>query len=387
MFGMKRSAKRLLVAGLISLAATAAGCGGGGSQEAVQTNAFTMRGPILELKANEGRAIAVETPLHGGCQDIEVWQPATGKHTLLVDRRECVLGVALAGDRVALIQSIGNNVIVTSVHLLFLASGRSAQVDSAATTGAEGSDIENLHGDGALLVYNRIEVCAPANWHPEVVCPAGYEQGDVSTDQIKLALLKPRVIATSAHELTVLAVGGGRVVAHLTSGGLIVLAPKRAPAALVPHEGYRAERLVATYPYKPDQVLAAATDGRTLAVLRAGALDVIPMSNGHGRRTTWTVPQATSYGSESPIDCAVAADPSGCSATALRLTDLDGTVAVFVRGNRVSLLDLTSGRNVVVARPKASSVDAQLEPDGLYVAAGKTLTFTPRDQIERQLHR
>ena len=270
MFGMKRSAKRLLVAGLISLAATAAGCGGGGSQEAVQTNAFTMRGPILSSRPTRAVRSPSRLPSTVGAKTLRSGSQQPGSTRCWSIAESCVLGVALAGDRVALIQSIGNNVIVTSVHLLFLASGRSAQVDSAATTGAEGSDIENLHGDGALLVYNRIEVCAPANWHPEVVCPAGYEQGDVSTDQIKLALLKPRVIATSAHELTVLAVGGGRVVAHLTSGGLIVLAPKHAPAALVPHEGYRAERLVATYPYKPDQVLAAATDGRTLAVLRAG---------------------------------------------------------------------------------------------------------------------
>jgi hypothetical protein len=353
------------------------------------TKARTLRGPILELKADEGRAIAVVGPLNGdGCREVEVWQPATGRHARVVDRRECayVFGVALASERVASVDGFGNNVWNTSMHLLFLASGRSITVASASAESGNGAGhyVDNPRGDGALLVYNSYHECLEGGL-PEDACPAGVSgPADIDERVVMLAQQGARPIAASARAVTVLAVGGGRVVARLTSGGLIVLAPKRAPAELVPHGGYRAERLVATYPYKPDQVLAAATDGRTLAVLRAGALDVIPMSNGHGRRTTWTLPHATSYGSDSPIDCA---GDSGCSATALRLTDLDGNVAVFVRGNRVQLLDLTSGRSVVVARPKASSVDAQLEPDGLYVAADKTLTFTPRDQIERQLHR
>ena len=56
-------------------------------------------------------------------------------------------------------------------------------------------------------------------------------------------------------------------------------------------------------------------------------------------------------------------------------------------GNDVYLLDLRSGRSVVVAQPKATRLDAQLEPDGLYVAARNTLTFTPRAQVEQRFRR
>jgi hypothetical protein len=76
-----------------------------------------------------------------------------------------------------------------------------------------------------------------------------------------------------------------------------------------------------------------------------------------------------------------------CTNPQLRLVDLDGHIAVYIRGNAVYLLDLTRGRSVIVAQPTAAPVNAQLEPDGLYIAAGSTLTFTPRSQVEQRLHR
>ena len=132
------------------------------------------------------------------------------------------------------------------------------------------------------------------------------------------------------------------------------------------------------YPYKPGQVRAAVTDGRTLAVLRVGALDVIPLPGALGSRSIRMLPHASSYGPESG---AAYPEPQ------LRLTDLDGHIAVYIRGHAVHLLDLTTGRSVIVAQPAATPVNAQLEPDGLYIAAGNTLTFTPRRQVEQRLHR
>jgi hypothetical protein len=189
----------------------------------------------------------------------------------------------------------------------------------------------------------------------------------------------------------VLAVGGGRVVALRPAGGLIVLARAPAPTGLVAHEGFQAERLIATYPYEPEEVLAAATDGHTLAVLRANVLDVIPLPGNPGTRTTRKLPGATSYGADRPVACLEGTlgglTGTPCEEAELRLTDLDGHIAVYVRSTAVYLLDLTNGRSVIVARPTAFPVNAQLEPDGLYVAAGNTLTFTPRAEVERRLRR
>jgi hypothetical protein len=78
---------------------------------------------------------------------------------------------------------------------------------------------------------------------------------------------------------------------------------------------------------------------------------------------------------------------SSCTNPELRLVDLDGDIAVYVLRTAVYLIDLTSGRSVIVARPTAAPVSAQLEPDGLYLAAASTLTFTPRSQVEQRRHR
>ena len=353
-----------------------------------------MRGPILELKADAGRAIAVTGGVYGdACREVEVWQPAPGTDTLVVGpRRDCAYGyvseIALAGDRAAWVEGFGNNVWNSSMHVLSLAGGgRNITVESAAAEGqggGQGTWVDDPRGDGALLVYNSYRHCTDWAMPPDK-CPAGVSDADINERVVMVTQQgAAHPIAASARTVTVLAVGGGRVVARLTSGELIVLAPKQTPTPLVSHEGFRAERLIAAYPYKPGQVGAAATDGRTLAVLRTGMLDVIPMTNSRAKRTTWTLPHARSYSSDSPIACE---HESGCSATALRLTDLDGNLALYIFGNDVYLLDLTSGRSVVIAQPKATRVDAQLEPDGLYVAADNTLTFTPRAQVEQRLHR
>lgn len=132
-------------------------------------------------------------------------------------------------------------------------------------------------------------------------------------------------------------------------------------------------------------MLAAATDGRTLAVLRAGALDVIPLPGTAGKRATRTLPHAGSYGADRPVACSESPE-THCDQADLRLVDLDGHIAVYIDGDAVTLLGLTSGRSRIIARPAGRPVNAQLEPDGLYISAGKTLTFTPRSQVERQLH-
>ena len=243
---------------------------------------------------------------------------------------------------------------------------------------------------GSLLVYNRYGRCrrlTDPDYAPDLPCPVGYRDGAIIDDTIEMVTKSGRrLIASSPRALTVLAVGGGRIVGRRENGELIVLAPRSTPTPLVAHTGYKAERLIATYPYMPAEVRGAATDGHTLALLRAGALDVIPLPGSPGARTTRTLPKAGSYGPDSPTVCL--RYPVECRTRAqLRLTDLDGNIAVYIRGHAIYLLNLPTGRSIVFARPTASPVNAQLEPDGLYLAAGNTLTFTTRAQVEQQLHR
>jgi len=360
----------------------------------------SVDGKVLELKA-DGRHVAMLVARLVGegsaecSRDVLVWDRARGAFAYRLIRPEgygCQTfgsdyGLAVAGDRLAWVEESVGNYAETQVYLASVASGRTGPVELArALGGVEGDVVGNPHGHGSLLVYNRYRICRQSrdpDYPADVPCPPGYRSGAIVKDAIvMIGKTGRREIATSDHALAVLAVGGGRVVALREGGGLIVLAPKDVRERLVSHGDYAAERLIATYAYKPGEVRAAATDGHTLAVLRAGFLDLIPLPGGHGSRTTRKLPHAASYGPESPGVYAARAHDAQ-----LRLNDLDGNVAVYTRGNAVYLLDLTTGRSVIVARPTAAPVSAQLEPDGLYIAAGRTLTFTPRSQVEQRLHR
>ena len=78
-------------------------------------------------------------------------------------------------------------------------------------------------------------------------CPPGTADSTIVSDQIRLALPTRRAIARADHELSLLAVGGGRVIIAQQTGPIIVLAPRPTSAGLVAHAGFRAERLIATY--------------------------------------------------------------------------------------------------------------------------------------------
>ena len=339
-----------------------------------------VAGPIVELKADAGRAIAlVRSDSQYGCPDILVWSPSAQKTVVVVDHSRwsvtgCLMngplyGVAVAGDTAAWVRNNTGNSLETALFVKPLPGGRDAEsvAEGAAEGGGDsGTFVTQPYGDGGLLVYTKYARCQRPDHgiEPQVTCPPGYPAGATSSAAILTASPPRRAVAIADHDLRVLAVGGGRIVARLETGGLIVLAPTTARAPLVDHDGVKAERLVATYPYKPRKALAAATDGHTLAVLRAGALDVIPLPGTRGSRSTRRVPYPGT-----------------------RLDDVDGNVAVYTRHDAVYLLDLTTGRSVIFARPTAAPITAQLEPDGLYLAAGTTLTFTPRDQVEQRLHR
>jgi hypothetical protein len=404
--------RAVLLVGAVALVAGVAFLGGAsGAARLASASTVKFVGPIVEMRADAGRAIVLVEPtgldpsLGSHCADVLVWDRAASKVVTVFDHRKCegtvrqsFFGVALAGNDAAWVEGQGGNESESMLHVTSLASGRDVLIGHVAAGVDREEYTDNPQGDGPLLVFNHYLICekATADWKPGNPCPPGYASGAIISDRITRVLPKPdnrldecpdkyaleggvnrcHAIARANSDLTVLAVGGGRVVARLRAGGLIVLAPRAVSTRLVSHKGYEAERLIATYPYKPGEVFAAATDGRTLAVLRGGALDVIPLPGSPGTRTTRKLPPAISYGSDRPV-----------AQAELRLSDVDGQIAVYIRHNAVYLLNLATGRSIVFARPTARPVNAQLEPDGLYVAAGRTLTFTPRDQIEQRLRR
>jgi hypothetical protein len=337
------------------------------------TPSLTVAGQITAFAADQGRAIVL-VERGPTCADVLVWDHSSRKTTIVFDHRRCALAVeqsygpvALAGNNAAYAGTSVGNFLESYVYVTSLATGKTSRValEYAGDQGAYGRVVGDPEGHGRLLVYNDYLLCGA---EPAVgrsgACPHGVQDGTIVSDQIHLALPSRRVIATASQELTVFSVGGGRVVVGTQAGALVVLAPTSKPAGLVRSNGLRAERVIAAFKYKPNEVDGAVTDGRTLAVRRSGAIDVIPLPGNHGGLGKRTL--------------RVAAD---------RLTDLDGNIAVYIRGHAIHLLDLTSGRSVVFARTTVEPAGAQLEPDGLYIASWRAIAFTPRAHVEQRLRR
>jgi hypothetical protein len=113
---------------------------------------------------------------------------------------------------------------------------------------------------------------------------------------------------------------------------------------------------------------------------------VIPLPGSPGTRAIWPLPDARSYGPDRPAGCSDGNGPP-CTVSELRLTDLDGDIALYINGNAVVLLDVRTGEAFTVARPTRGPVNAQIELEGLYASAGDTLTFTPRASLQQRLRR
>jgi probable HAF family extracellular repeat protein len=346
-----------------------------GDSVLVHQNSITVAGSISALGADAGRAILLVDQA-GPCANAFVWNRAKRKIVTVLDGRRCAgtlsdesIGpAALAGETAAYISLATGNIQDTSLLLMSLATGHSsrAATESAGGQGAYGTVLADVAGAGGLLVYEDQTLCAegPDVSPPDVPCPPGVTGGSVVKDQIRLALPVRRVIATADQELTVLAVGGGRVIVGTDAGPVIVLKPERASTGLHVYQGFRAEHLIASYPYGPAEVLAAATDGHTLAVLRANgnAIDVMPL------------PGSRSIPGQKTL-----------RVHAEDLAGLDGTVLAYTKGDSVYVLDLTTGRSALVAHPKKGLAAAELAHDGLYVASATTVTFTPRSQLDQRL--
>ena len=310
-----------------------------GDSVVVRENSITVIGLIADLHADAGRAL-VKVDRGEDCPDVLVWDRLKGKIVTVFDHRWCAElaplgsfgGVALTGDKAAYAETSGGNTLESYITVMSLATGRSSHVAAgyAGGQGAWGNIGREPQGRRRPTRLGSTNAAGGPDVGPDVPCPPGYEDASIVSDQIRLALPTRRVIASSADEMPVLAVGGGRVVALQALGRVIVLAPKRTATSLVQYEGFRAERLIASYKYNPakEAVFAAATDGRTLAIRRQGAIDVIALPGSHGTPATRTL-----------------------SVAGQSLADLDGNTAVYLYRNAVYLLNLTTGRTVIFARP------------------------------------
>jgi hypothetical protein len=200
----------------------------------------------------------------------------------------------------------------------------------------------------------------------EVDLPAPLVVGQGATyavdDRMTLVTPSGRKSWTLPERPLGLSAGKPFALARLTSGPVVLLQPESGE-----------ERV--RFEYAAGVARAARVSGSRVVVLRAGELDVLDPELGLVR--TWPVPSAQSYGDD---HCGTIR----CPLAALRLSDLDRNLAVYVHGNAIHVLRVSDGKDVVVRRP-ASPVRAQLEPAGLSYSSGRRVAFIPRSELVRLL--
>jgi hypothetical protein len=116
--------------------------------------------------------------------------------------------------------------------------------------------------------------------------------------------------------------------------------------------------------------------GSQLVVLRVGAVDLHHVER--GRIRSWPVPRAGSSGDD---HCG----SERCALAEVRLADLQGPLAVYMHGRAIHILRVTDGKDVVIRRPEAGPVHAELEASGLSYSAGRRVYFIPRSEVDRRL--
>ena len=147
-------------------------------------------------------------------------------------------------------------------------------------------------------------------------------------------------VAQAEGELSVLAVDAGRIAVRTESG-----------VRLLTVDGIVLQEFDLT-------ARAAKLSGNRLAVRTADAVEVY--DTGSGQRTARVT-----------------------AARHLRLEDLDRDILVTASGRTVTLRKLSNGRTTTIRA--GGTARAQLERPGLFVAAGRRVTFTPMRNVLRRL--
>jgi hypothetical protein len=377
-----------LMAALTALA----GFGVAGAAEkraTVSTPSLKTQGIVRELVAGDGQVgLVIDGPRHvvgSGqlCPHVLLWTPKTHKavplSTVLCggwSPRSSVFGVAVAGARVAWVSSGGGNSYETN---LVTRTAREAKASSLAFgNGFAG----NARGDGAVLVFNFYARCAREDG---MVCPVGVANGSIFSASVWRYLgggarcptnlaAKPRhgckLLAKDPEgELSILALGGGRVAVRTQAGSVRLLSASTGST-------------LAEYPYAPGTVLATALDSKSLVVLRRGFLDAYTIGSTAAPHA-WKLPRASSYGPASPPPETRGSGPPR-SVPQLTLEDVGSGFAVYVLDRAVRMVRLTDGRGVLLTRPTTGPVHAQLQTTGVYVSSRHRVTFTTMAEVRRR---
>lgn len=335
---------------------------------AAESRTLATRGPVIALAADGERVALVvrsssSDPSNDPCTGVVVWEP-TRRRVVRLQRPRCnwgtgrgTEGVALAGTRVAWLNTDGGNTretIVLTAPLARPSPVRVAYVFSANL--ASGMFARDPVGDGTLLAFTVDRRCDPdgeINGRPQDQCPPGRKPGYVleatvwrvagrgdCPNSFDPPVFRCSRVAEADGELSVLAVDARRIAVRTRSG-----------LSLLTAGGAVLQEFAVT-------ARAAALSGNRLAVRTASAVEVY--DTGSGQRTA-----------------------RFAAARHLRLEDLDRDILVTALGRTVTLRRLGTGRTTTIRA--GGTARAQLERPGLFVAAGRRVTFTPMRDVLRRL--
>jgi WD40-like Beta Propeller Repeat len=310
----------------------------------------------IGLLAADGARVAVVVDFAGGCAAVEVWEPLRRRAVLLkrpcrpdeASNREGTWDVALAGTRAAWFSTAGGNSLEQSVATATLTRRRPVEIASEDAEGDAqyGTFVAGLAGDGALLALAVEQRCSEYQ-EGEDACPPGRKSGNVVAATVWRIAGGRRGcpagcarVADAQGELTVLAVDRGRIAVR-TEAGLRLLAA----------DGRTLRELAV-------RARTAALSGSRLAMRTADAVEVYDIDSGLRTARFAVAPSAS-------------------------LEDLEGDILVTAAGGTVTLRRLGDGRTATIHTHGVAR--AQLEPPGLFVGAGRRVTFTPMSQLLRRL--
>jgi WD40-like Beta Propeller Repeat len=327
------------------------------------SRAVMVRAPIADLAADGRRVAFITGTTRTDCHHVAVWTPATKSvrrfavpaPCLEVSPRDGMPAVALAGTRVAWLQTGGGNTLETALVTATLSRPAPVWIaEGAADDNDVGTFARKPVGDEALLAFTIERSCdSDSRADPDTACPAGRKTGEiVAATAYRIGGSGPcplertagrqacTLLAKADGTMSVLAIDAGRIAVKTEAGVTLLTA---------------AGDVLRNFAVNPT---AAALSGKYLAVRTPNAVELFDSNSGM-------------LSSRFPAP------------NSLRLEDLEGDILVTASGATVTVRRLSDGRTSTIQA--GGTARAQLESPGLFIAGAGRLTFTPMHDVLRQL--
>jgi hypothetical protein len=321
---------RLALAGLVFALAPIAGAAGAGV--AARSVVKNVNGRITALSMDGSRvAYATQSFAPTGCDKVFVWDVASGAGTLVSGPKtgtcggdepdgQLVSAVAIAGNRLAWIRTgSGNTETDDYLFSATLPKPREVQLASAVATGTTGGGalgggwLGGLVGSGTVVAVNT--------WSTDV-------RGAVTQASLKTVGARLTTIASGPLTLTAESVDTGRIAVARTDGSVAIYTATGTLLQTVAPPSFAAIAL-------RNDLLVVLTKTKTLNIYSARTGVFI---------RSWPIPAGAAH------------------------LDVFSDIAVYSVYRRLYGLQLTTGKQVVLAMPKRAIVAAQIEAPGVLYA-------------------